>query len=124
MDSFYTIVVCVALALLVLFLIVMGIMLQKQDDDKPFPAYETECPDGWEVNNGTCVVPATTHPNYPKNNVMDTYSGADKLYTSDFDPIAVGAGLTFNTGASKCDKQKWTSATQVTWDGISNYNKC
>ena len=46
MDKFYSIVVIVAFVVLVVALIGLGVMLQKQDDATVFPPVQNQCPDG------------------------------------------------------------------------------
>ena len=133
MDSFYTIVVVVAIAILIMTLIGIGMMLQSQNDAVAFPLYATQCPDGWEVDGSGCTLPtAFAHPNHPTKANQDTqlkiitdlsdsvvYSGPSKLYT-----ITSAGKMTFNPVATTCQKRLWTTDYSVSWDGVSNYNKC
>ena len=130
MDSFYTIVVVVAVAILILVLIGIGMMLQSQNNAVAFPLYATQCPDGWILDGSGCTLPTATHPNYPKKasiaaanipNTLSTssvYQGASKLYTM------AGTHMNFNPVATTCQKRQWTTDYAVSWDGVSNYNKC
>lgn len=130
MDSFYTIVVLVALAILIMTLIGIGMMLQSQNDAVAFPLYATQCPDGWVVDGSNCTLPRETHPNFPKKtdiaaNTMESnlnqstiYSGESKLYTIS------GSKMKFNPVATTCQKRSWANDYSVSWDGVSNYNKC
>jgi hypothetical protein len=134
MDSFYTIVVVVAIAILIMTLIGIGIMLQAQNESVAFPLYATQCPDGWTVDGSGCTLPvAFGHPNYPTKTgiITDTdmiqdlsnsvvYSGPSKLYTTS----VVDRKMTFNPVATTCQKRLWANDYSVTWDGVSNYNKC
>lgn len=129
MDSFYTIVVVVAVSFLIMILIGIGIMLHAESKSKAFPLYSTQCPDGWVADGSGCTIPATTHTNYPKKtgiiNIPDdlknstVYSGASKLYSTD-----TGSKFTFNPVATTCQKRLWANDYNVSWDGVSNYNKC
>ena len=131
MDSFYTIVVVVAVSLLILILIGIGIMLQAESKSKAFPLYSTQCPDGWIADGSNCMIPASDHMNYPKktdviaanipNDLKNStvYSGASKLYSTD-----TGMKFTFNPVATTCQKRLWANDYNVSWDGVSNYNKC
>ena len=136
MDSFYTIVVVVAIAILIMALIGIGIMLQAQNESVAFPLYATQCPDGWAVDGSGCKLPdfkSPNHPNYPTKTGKDTdlaiitdlsnsvvYSGPEKLYITDVN----ARKMTFNPVATTCQKRLWTNDYSVTWDGVSNYNKC
>lgn len=132
MDSFYTIVVVVAIAILIMVLIGIGMMLQSQNNAVAFPLYATQCPDGWRVDGSGCIIPNMTHPNYPKKTGLESgrpvednlsqspvYSGSNKLYTK-----ASGTKFIFNPVATTCQKRQWTTDYAVSWDGVSNYNKC
>lgn len=56
MDQFYYIVVIIALIILVVALIGLGVLLQKQDDGEVFPPVQNQCPDGWTKGaDGTCT---------------------------------------------------------------------
>jgi predicted metalloprotease len=120
MDSFYTTVVIIAVILLILCLIAVGVMLQKSGEEKPFPAQNNPCPDGWGVNEkGNCILPT--------NNVNTTT--ADKLVstsgkTTDDIWEKIGSHYKIKDSASICDKKKWANDNVIIWDGISNYNQC
>lgn len=130
MDSFYTIVLFVALAMLLIILIGLGMMLQSQNKSIAFPLYATQCPDGWALDGSNCTVPLVDHPNFPYNpeeknraemmvdlsNIV--YTGSSKLYTIS------GKNLNFNPIGTTCQKRLWTNDYSVSWDGVSNYNKC
>jgi len=130
MDSFYTIVIVVALAILLMTLIGIGIMLQSQNSAVAFPLYANQCPDGWVVDGSNCTIPTNKkHPNYPKITGVDDiashlqnssiYSGEGKLYTT-----TTGTKFTFNPVATTCQKRLWANDYSISWDGVSNYNKC
>ena len=56
MDQFYYIVVIIALIILVVALIGLGVLLQKQDDGEVFPPVQNQCPDGWtKAADGMCT---------------------------------------------------------------------
>ena len=115
MDSFYTTVVIIAVILLILCLIAVGVMLQKSGEDKPFPAQNNPCPDGWGVNeNGNCILPT--------NDVNTTT--ASKLNTANDIWEKIGSDYKIKDSASICDKKKWANDNVIIWDGISNYNQC
>ena len=119
MDSFYTIVVSIAFVILVLVLIAVGIMMQKQDEDKEFPAYASKCPDGWTYSD-------TSGCEHHKNNQKD-FSGGDH-YGTHYAHIITDVSSTtyaeFKPTATICEKKKWATDMGVSWDGVTNYNKC
>ena len=102
MDSFYTIVVGIAVVFLLLCLIVVGIALQKESEDEEYPKLQAKCPDGWEVDGDGCVLNSL---NQGALTVTGTYTDV-------------------SFGTTICDKHKWASDNGVIWDGVSNYNKC
>ena len=119
MDSFYTIVIAIAVIFLIIVLIIMGLMLQRQDSDKVYPSYATTCPDGWAIDmNGNCKIPAAGSPNAPDSSKINDFIGANK---QTIQPIA--GYLKFND-ISICEKKSWANAVGVSWDGVTNYNKC
>ena len=131
MDAFYTTVVAIAFVLLLFVLIVVGIMMQKQDADKVYPAYASKCPDGWGISDTSgCLVPLNSSPNYPALDKLDDNNdfGADKTISeSDFSGSGTSASATymiFNSNATPCQKKAIANKMEVSWDGITNYNKC
>lgn len=146
MDKFYSIVVIVAFVVLVVALIGLGVMLQKQDDATVFPPIQNQCPDGWtpDKTDGSGLA-AGEHD-------VCTMSTADQKNKGTFDPTMltdfdkkylvqkngndIADGTTtldsldskyvvrFNSAALPCDKKKWANAHGIIWDGISNYNQC
>jgi len=112
MDYFYTTVVIIAVILLILCLIAVGIMLQKQDEDKPFPTQNNPCPDGWGINaNGNCILPNSGLNTTTSDNMVDIWEKVDSDYK-------------IKDSASICDKKKWANNNVIIWDGVSNYNQC
>ena len=129
MDSFYSIVLIIAFILLLLALIAIGIMLQKQGDKVAFPSQKSPCPDGWGIkDDGHCQAPGASHPNYPSPLLVDpsgNYSDFD--YTIIQDWTIKEAGSTDwkpKDSSTICDLRDWTIAHSVQWDGVSNYNSC
>lgn len=146
MDKFYSIVVIVAFVVLVVALIGLGVMLQKQDDATVFPPVQNQCPDGWTpdktdgTNLGAGVHDVCTMSNTEQKNV-GTFLPADvtafdKKYlikidgnditdtTTVLEQINSKYVVRFNSAALPCDKKKWANAHGIIWDGISNYNQC
>lgn len=112
MESFYIIVVVVAIVSLILCLVMVGITLQSQQGNKPvFPKLQNVCPDGWKVTSTDCTLP----------------TGATLTAASmgDFSANVWDAGFKRKTAdPSICDKKKWAVTNGIQWDGVSNYNQC
>lgn len=139
MDKFYSIVVIVAFVVLVIALIGLGVMLQKQDDATVFPPIQNQCPDGWTPDtNDICKISKTVGE---QKNLGTFNPGAvtdfdvkyliktdgTTPYTATTDAIeddGTDYKVKFNSAALPCDKKKWANAHGIIWDGISNYNQC
>jgi hypothetical protein len=123
MDSFYMIVVLIAVILLILCLTGVGILMGYQDANLVFPPKANNCPDGWTTVGNVCTVPtafissttgltATQGFTAP---VAASGSTPEKLATIDFSK---------DYWANICEKKKWANKFNINWDGVSNYNKC
>tara|TARA_B100001059_G_scaffold83476_1_gene81545 strand:- start:2143 stop:2526 length:384 start_codon:yes stop_codon:yes gene_type:complete len=126
MDSFYSIVLLIAFILLLLALIAIGIMLQKQGDKVAFPSQNSPCPDGWGIkDNGHCEAPGASHPNYPSNllDASGSFTPFQMTMLQDWD-ISGSSDWKPKDSSTICDLRDWTIAHSVQWDGISNYNSC
>lgn len=105
MEQFYIIVMTIVTVLLILTLTYIGVYVVNDDDKNiTFPPVETQCPDYWEAKEGKCVAPETM-------NTGTITSGTEMDFTTTlYDTI--------------CKKKEWANTNAVSWDGISNYNKC
>ena len=80
-DSFYLIILSVAVFILILALGFTGWMLSKQNDQIDFPNITTTCPNFWTIDEtGNCVQPSPGNFNYGKDDAITT--GYIKLGTS------------------------------------------
>ena len=122
MDSFYSTVTTVAFIILLIVLIMMGIAMHKKDEDAVFPTYATDCPDGWGIEENGCKVPSTDFQNYPMYPEMledARFKGPGKIIEENEPGL-----LSFSKNATICDKKTWANTIGVSWDGVTNYNKC
>ena len=122
MDSFYSTVTTVAFIILLIVLIMMGIAMHKQDTDAVFPIYASDCPDGWGMEEKGCKVPSADFQNYPMYPEMmedPRYKGPGKIVQEEEPGV-----LSFNKNATICEKKTWANTVGVSWDGVTNYNKC
>jgi hypothetical protein len=153
MDKFYSIVVIVAFVVLVIALIGLGVMLQKQDSKTVFPPVQNQCPDGWtpdktdgsslatgehdvctmsdtaadQKNVGTFDPGAVTAFDVKyliKADGVSSYTASTTNSQTTLDKISNKYVVRFNSAALPCDKKKWANAHGIIWDGISNYNQC
>jgi hypothetical protein len=117
MESFYIIVVVVAIVSLILCLVLVGITLQSQQGNKPvFPKLQNVCPDGWKVTPDSCS-PNPLNAGDAGHVVTDVSMG--EFYSNVWE-----TSFKRKEGASICDKRKWAINNGIQWDGVSNYNQC
>jgi len=148
MDSFYIIVGTIAILLLIGILAFLGVAMNKQYVNRPFPSRTIQkCPDYWQVDGSYCVIPIT---GVGLNNVGDLGNGSglhitkqagaggqyDILFTPGLDSTQTKIDFTkddvwktYNTMVGSnlnpsCQKQQWLNDHKVVWDGISNGDLC
>ena len=127
MESFYMIVVLIAVVILVLCLTGIGILMRYQNAGQQYPPSANTCPDGWNNTSGTsCTSPGTscTSPVLPAN----THYGVDGTngYTFSTQANTTGDTIDFSNAYwnDVCKKKKWANKYGINWDGVSNYTKC
>ena len=113
MDSFYMIVVLIAVILLILCLTGVGILMGYQDANLVFPPKANNCPDGWTAVGQICTIPTAFASSTTGLTAAQGYDQAKQ--TIDFSK---------DHWANICDKKKWANKYNINWDGVSNYNKC
>ena len=123
MDSFYIIVACVAIVLLILLLTVIGLMMSNQNKIDVYPPNKSQCPDYWIVNDdGRCIA----NDNTKVNGI--TYNMNDNIEKSLLKKIKVekyGNQYYFDfSGNTVCDNKKWANDHSIQWDGYSNAATC
>jgi len=140
MDYFYIIVVAIAFIILILLLTFIGIMLQSQYKNTPFPPTSNTCPDGWLHDGSGCKIPDPSgNLSYQNTGIMDARYIIDsclnnvmpfvKCYGVRQDPSNCyiepsGVNwLSFGTTAT-CAQKNWANSYNILWDGVSNYNQC
>jgi len=137
METFYIIVLSIAITILILLLTFYGVYMNsaiKNTAAYP-PAPAPTCPDYWSVAaNGKCKLPTpSTNPrtnlgmiyggtvngrNTLNTNNTPGYNSEDK--TIDFSSKDWSKGGT----SSICNQKLWANTINVMWDGVSNYNGC
>lgn len=138
MESFYVIVLVVAVVFLLMILTVMGVMMQSQNKSTVYPPTMNTCPDYWtEDASGNCTRPSGSNAiNQGDYYVAASGSTGASLrplstgtigppYASDantFDPANKSWTLTGKTAI--CAKRDWAVKHNIVWDGVSNYNNC
>ena len=133
-DSFYLIILSVAVFILILALGFSGWMLSHQKDQIDFPNITATCPDFWAIDaKGNCEQPTSPNFNYGSSTILtDGYvklgtsgvlsavpgkvSGANSFYSKD---AAWGSGKD-----GVCNKRKWATDNSIKWDTVTNVNFC
>jgi len=153
METFYIIVLSVAVVLLILVLAFYGAFINtavKANAAYP-PQPSPTCPDYWTVNaDGACIIPTPAPTsknlgsiyklqvdpvtNQPKRNPDGTpIYGAmalDGNSTPGLNSLPPGSIDFTNKDWSKggtnalCNHKAWANSANVMWDGVSNYNGC
>uniref|UniRef100_A0A6C0B7L2 CPW-WPC domain-containing protein n=1 Tax=viral metagenome TaxID=1070528 RepID=A0A6C0B7L2_9ZZZZ len=127
-DSFYLIVMSVALFVLIVALGFMGWMMSHQKDQVNFPNITTTCPDFWRVaDNGNCEQPTTGNFNSGTAITSDTpgfvastpVSGVTPPNKFNSNHAGWGSG-----NAAVCKKKKWADTNGIKWDTVTNVNYC
>ena len=143
MESFYWIVLVVAIIALIGALAYVGILMTYYSKkDAVYPPVESSCPDFWTSSASSpnkCNIPAgeaagiknigslyttTTSsdgkPAYTLKLSTANTPGLDATNkTVDFSAAEWGAG-----SGAVCKKQSWANQNGLIWDGVSNYNSC
>jgi len=134
-DSFYLIILSVAVFILILALGFSGWMLSKQNDQIDFPNITATCPDFWTIDaTGNCVQPTVGNFNSGKdaNILTDGYLKLGTSGTPGPVPGKVSGATSFNSkdaawGSGKeaiCNKRKWATENNIQWDTVTNVNFC
>ena len=120
METFYIIVLSIAVIFYITILTLFGLMITKVDSNIIFPPMKNTCPDYWTASTNV------------SGNVICTPSSG--INTIDITGLAGydGTGVDFsdvkwssNTGKSNiCALNTWTSRNNISWDGVSNFNGC
>ena len=142
MDAFQKIVLVVATIILITLLVIVGILLNRDNKNKNFPPNALVCPDYWkEVGENECepdFIKNTNIGDWNKNNPPETnaindsgkvYFGTDSTSSSatKYDDENYTNNEKSNitlTGTETCKKKKWANHWNIKWDGITNYNSC
>ena len=137
MESFYLIVISIALLALIGILTYVGILMTYyRDKDTTYPPVAGTCPDFWIVSDEHpthCKLPTVpTDNSIGIKNVGSIYSGSALELNASNTP-----GLNQQTkaidfadakwgmaGSAVCKKQAWANQYGLVWDGVTNYNSC
>lgn len=133
MDNFQKIVLGIATIVLIIILITVGMLINKDNTNTVFPPHADKCPDYWTEQktetDGKIVTKCNPHTiNSGESNQFSSPLNFDDPESNEyFNKYQNGdsAGQAIYTGLSDiCAKKKWANENKVIWDGISNYNAC
>ena len=121
-NSFYTIVLSIAVVVLIVVLAFLGWTISKQKETDKFPKLQTTCPDYWRISNDRgkpyCRQPSPRQINYGSADASkDAYGFVDGKF--DFANSGWSAG-----GNAVCAKKKWANSHGINWDTVTNANYC
>lgn len=127
METFYLVVLSVAIILLIIILAYIGIYGMNEKSKSAFPPVKYDCPDYWQKNEyGECVIP-TSGPNMGAfNNKGDLIPTIQNIPGINYNNDAINfedAGWSAS-GSSRCAQKKWANDNGIVWDTVSNYNQC
>jgi len=127
MESFYIIVLIIAIVCLIIILTVFGILLKRNNTNTQFPPSYSLCPDYWTIDGSNCVIPKGTNAvntGYPTP-VTDFTTTNGYVSVNDNGEINFNDPSWSSNGLSAtCNQKKWANANGILWSGISNYNGC
>lgn len=94
MDTFQITVLSVATVVLIGILIVVGMLMKKENKSAPFPPVSTECPDGWTTNGKMCIPDASNKGVFTgattTNFIKDYLNSENKRTSKDFKKYTPG----------------------------------
>jgi hypothetical protein len=129
MESFYKIVLGIAVVFMILILAIMGVLLKYQNSGQVFPPSANTCPDYWAVDgSGNCICPLKGSLNLGNCKASDISScllpvSMTSTATSwSFNPA--DTAWSSNGQSTVCAQQQWANNNLIVWDGVSNYNSC
>ncbi len=125
METFYLIVLGIAIVVLILILTFVGLLMQTGKKNVVYPPIANTCPDGWTVDSdGSCNIPTTgsSNMNGKLQSDLETSLSLVTATSNKFDPNH--AGWTSSGKTAICAQKKWANKNNILWDGVSNYNSC
>ena len=128
MDSFYMVVLSIALVFLIIALSFFGIMMSKSNTTVVFPPTKNTCPDYWTTSQSADGTNTYCTPGSVNRGDLGTLgsdnrppglvAGTDKIDFSHAKWSSV-----YNK-TNICALNTWTNKHKISWDGVSNFNGC
>jgi hypothetical protein len=134
METFYLIVLTVAVSILILLLAFYGIFINSAVKNvsayppQPAPA----CPDYWTLNpDGTCKIPIAGTSAKNVGGIYDSNGNTTLTAANTPGFKSTPGSIDFSNkdwskggGSAICRQKSWANGANVMWDGVSNYNGC
>lgn len=126
MDSFYFIILAIAVVILIMVLAVIGWMMTKNVESQKFPGITTTCPDYWTISpTGKCVRPDKGNRNRGTWSKDTDSSKTDEFETTFGYNQGEGSFDSNHADWSKsgdpiCAKKKWAQTYGIKWDTVIN----
>jgi len=131
MDTFYIIVLSIAVIILILILTFLGInMANKKNSVATFPPVANTCPDFWNIatDNKSCLVQSSgknmSAVTLTSSNVPAGYSTSSSGKTIPAQIDFTDPGWSAGGKSATCAQKAWAQTNGITWDGVTNYNRC
>ena len=97
--NFQILVLIAATVILIMSLIIIGYMMNRNQRNQPWPPVVGKCPDYWDLDpSGNMCTP-------PESGINAGSTGTTSLDLTQY--------------AKKCDLYAWATANKVSWDGIT-----
>jgi hypothetical protein len=138
MESFYWIVLVIAIVARIGSLTYVGILMTYYTTKvTTYPPVAASCPDFWSISStNECIIPSwnegngrnigslyTVNTNVTPNTATFNDTGIMGL-SSDKTSINISDSTWGVNAAGTCAKQQWAKTYGIVWDGVSNYNSC
>ena len=138
MDSFYWIVLVIAIVALIGSLTYVGILMTYYTTKSTtYPPVAASCPDFWSMSpTNECIIPSWNEGNGRNIGSLYTVTASGATNTAavtttdtpglsdDKTSINVADSVWGVNAAGTCAKQQWAKTYGIVWDGVSNYNSC
>jgi hypothetical protein len=133
MDSFQKYTIFIAIIVLIIILVLVGILLEKDKNNKTFPPTYNQCPDFWtqtiDSTNNDIVCKGDSNNINAATEPVNRDSSFTGLKPDEVNVSKIIDGTDSEPGSygglsDTCKKKKWADYWSVQWDGISNYNSC
>ena len=136
METFYLIVLSIAVMLLIIILTIVGLMMSSNKNTEVFPPTKNTCPDSWKSvkggcqlidgkNRGSFMINDNATPGYTQASDIPDPLDATKTVPA---PIVIDFANTAWSGkggkTAICATRDWANKNGIVWDGVANYNAC